>query len=781
MKRILLMVAATLSVAAVILTASPGPAIAGEARGDEVGFFDAATGLWSFPGEEPFYFGNPGDKPMSCDWDGDGLATVGQYRDTTGFLYLRNTNNTGVADVSIFYGIPGDMPVCGDWDGNGSESIGIYRRSDNKFYLRNSNTQGVANEVYSIGLWDGGVPFAGDFDGDGVDTVGVMDPATGYFQFGNPGGGFDREGYFGTGDDQLVFGDWDGNGTDDFGVYRPASSSFLLSTFGGSADVVLYAPGDGRQPISGDWVLNNGLTGFGGELPIEPKPAPKPVEQPAVAAPSPSLIPSPAPSPLPAPSPSPAPAPAPDGGTAPATSQAPGGPLLPDGAQVVPVPSGAVDVWPGDNLQSMVDSQGEGASFHIRAGYHYGVNVTPKRGQTFVGESGAVLRGSKQLTNWQWDGSRWYVDGQTQSNGWHGECESTHGRCGHPEELFFNGERLFHANSVGDVGWASWHFDYGSNRIYVGRDPAGQEVETSVEDWAFHGSADDVTISGLIIERYANRAQHGAIDTRDNNSYRSGGRWLIQANEVRNNHGVGISGTDGTRAVGNYIHNQGQLGIAGYGHDVVFDGNEVAYNNQAGFYIKWEAGGSKFKETYNLRLSNNYVHDNIGKGLWLDIWNYGAIYEGNTITNNTYMGIYHEVSYDAIIRNNYVAGNGFDHSNWLWGGGIVVANSPNVEIYGNTVIDNADGISVIHQSRIGQDVVDGWLKESHNVYVHDNHIELIGEGQTGYVQDVGDKSKYTNKGNWFENNTVIMKGRQDGFKWDDRNLDWDGWRGYGLS
>ncbi|MBT8249270.1 MAG: hypothetical protein KJN81_03325, partial [Acidimicrobiia bacterium] len=142
------------------------------------GFFDASTGRWRFDDGKDFYFGNPGDSPMLCDWDGDGVDTVGLYRRHSGFLYLRNTNTQGVADREIFFGVPEDAPICGDWDGDGVDTVGVFRPSQGRFYLRNSNTQGFADLSFTVSNATG-VPVAGDFDGNGTDTVGLWNPATG--------------------------------------------------------------------------------------------------------------------------------------------------------------------------------------------------------------------------------------------------------------------------------------------------------------------------------------------------------------------------------------------------------------------------------------------------------------------------------------------------------------------------------------------------------------------------------------------------------------------------
>jgi len=77
--------------------------------------------------------------------------------------------------------------------------------------------------------------------------------------------------------------------------------------------------------------------------------------------------------------------------------------------------------------------------------------------------------------------------------------------------------------------------------------------------------------------------------------------------------------------IGNYIHHNSQIGIdsnnisTSTGKNIVVDFNEIAYNDyRRDFDPGWEAGGTKFWATSNLKVTNNYVHDNIGAGLWSD-------------------------------------------------------------------------------------------------------------------------------------------------------------------
>ena len=64
------------------------------------------------PADTIFGFGIAGDQAFAGDFDGDGIATIGVYRD--GVAYLRNSNTTGFADLAFGYGVPGDIAFAGD-------------------------------------------------------------------------------------------------------------------------------------------------------------------------------------------------------------------------------------------------------------------------------------------------------------------------------------------------------------------------------------------------------------------------------------------------------------------------------------------------------------------------------------------------------------------------------------------------------------------------------------------------------------------------------------------
>jgi hypothetical protein len=110
-----------------------------------------------------FVFGNPGDKPVVGDWNGDGVDEVGLHRESTGFFYWRNTLDTGIASGQIYFGDPGDRFLAGDWGiVDGVDTPAVFRPGDTAFYFRHTLTQGVADRQFDFGRssW---LPVAGAF------------------------------------------------------------------------------------------------------------------------------------------------------------------------------------------------------------------------------------------------------------------------------------------------------------------------------------------------------------------------------------------------------------------------------------------------------------------------------------------------------------------------------------------------------------------------------------------------------------------------------------------
>ena len=203
------------------------------------------------------------------------------------------------------------------------------------------------------------------------------------------------------------------------------------------------------------------------------------------------------------------------------------------------------------------------------------------------------------------------------------------------------------------------------------------------------------------------------------------------------------------------MHHNGQLGVGGIGSNVLVSGNEIAYNHTAGYLEEWEAGGTKFLLTKNLVFRDNWVHHNSGREVWTDIDNVDVLIANNLVEWNTRGGIVHEISYEAIIRDNVSRYNGLGFDVWVWGAQILIQNSSDVLVFGNDVTVSSaagNGIAIVNQSR-GNGPRGPY--RSDRVTVTDNTIRHLGlRGRNGAPNgcnqlNIFDQNVYEAPANWF--------------------------------
>jgi parallel beta-helix repeat protein len=432
---------------------------------------------------------------------------------------------------------------------------------------------------------------------------------------------------------------------------------------------------------------------------------------------------------------------------------------------------GPVTLEPGQDLQGIAASSPEGTRFYFRPGVYREQIIYPRNRQEFIGQGGVILNGAMELKNWRKQDRFWVAEGLPPPLGSHGNCKKERELCAFPEDLFVDNQVYERVGSLDRLGPKTWLYEDG--RAYLADDPTGRLVELGVTPLAFGGTASGVVLRDLIVEKYASKAQRGAIDLRDARG------WVLANVTARQNHGVALYVGSGTQVQGGSYSNNGQLGMGGGGEGATIDGAEIAFNNYAGFRQGWEAGGTKFSRAKDLVVRDTCVHHNEGPGLWTDIDNINVLYEGNTVFSNANDGIKHEISYDAIIRNNVAAGNGQEHDEWIWGAQIMVQNSRNVEVYNNTVevpSTFGNGISVVHQDR--GDENDGkygpW--DAVNNYVHDNTVIYLSDrGQSGVARDADEDWFWQKSNNRFDGNTYVVPDLAiEHWEFNDRSKMWDG-------
>lgn len=432
----------------------------------------------------------------------------------------------------------------------------------------------------------------------------------------------------------------------------------------------------------------------------------------------------------------------------------------------------AVRVHPGDDLPAAIRDAGRGGLVCFAAGtYRLRRALTPLAGQSLVGH-GAVLTGSRVLHGFRRVADGWVVGGQRQQGERNGECE--HGRaCTYPDDVIRDGVPLHRVLSAGALRPGAYYFDYRRDEITVSDDPDGHVVEAMVASCAITSrpgpAGRGVTVRGFVVEHVASRAQHGAIEA-------DAPDWLIAGNTVQVNHGAGITSAGHVQIIGNTVLRNGQLGIGGTGAVTLVAHNEIAGNNTGGFDPGWEAGGAKWAVTDGLVVRDNRVHDNDGPGLWTDIDAQHTTYLDNVVRDNSRAGIFHEISADAVIRGNVVTGNGYGFGTWLWGSGILLAGSHDVDVSANLLRGNAEGIGLIQQRR-GRSSVDGKPRRLHDISIHDN-VTWMASGASGAVEDDGYTRLFTDPTiTW--SGDVWHQAHGTPFAWDDHDLTLSEWRALG--
>lgn len=402
-----------------------------------------------------------------------------------------------------------------------------------------------------------------------------------------------------------------------------------------------------------------------------------------------------------------------------AYAQATYGPRVPVGPdRAITCPAVSVRINPGANVQNVVNANPAGTSYCFAAGTYLRQSVIPKTGDTYTGSIGTIF------------------DGQGQTD---------------------------HA-------------------FYGGPGSGG-------------GAASDVTVQNFVITNYRNGGlctnadhsgcQRAAIDNRGyTGATKAGPNWIIRNNEIKNSNSTGVSANVGTKVIANYIHNNGQNGyLCGHqnlnneGPGIVLSDNIIANNNPDNkIDWGWEAGGGKCWRTVDLQVIHNEAYGNFGPGLWTDTENKGTVYDGNYVHDNVVHGIFHEVSWDAVISNNRIWNNSnVGKTTCGWGGcsAVRISNSggagdKTLEIFGNDIKVGPNGAGITYSRQNRPDCA---ACETRNVHSHNNTIDATNwtgsDGvPAGAVQDISNNAIFTSNNNTFDYDTYVgLTGKPNPFWW----------------
>jgi hypothetical protein len=228
-----------------------------------------------------------------------------------------------------------------------------------------------------------------------------------------------------------------------------------------------------------------------------------------------------------------------------------------------------------------------------------------------------------------------------------------------------------------------------------------------LNQYAFTQQARNVTIRYLTIQNFGAPGDNGGQAV-----INSGGGvgWRIDHVTVRSNAGAGVMLGSGNILAHSCLQDNGQYGFQAGGSHITVDHNEMAGNNTD----NWEArqqgcgctGGAKFWDSDGVTITDNYIHDNLGPGLWADTNNRAFDVEHNYFARNQGEGFIYEISYNlrlannTFVRNALAAGpktDGFpDPAVYISESGadnrVAGPYGDTLAITGNTFIDNWSGV-----------------------------------------------------------------------------------------
>ena len=110
--------------------------------------------------------------PVTGDWNGNGIRSIGTFRDGVWELDVNGDGKFDHLDKSVRFGRAGDVPVVGDFNGDGIEEIAIYRNGTWIIDSNGNRELDITDRTFELGGAND-KPVAGDWDGDGTDEPAI--------------------------------------------------------------------------------------------------------------------------------------------------------------------------------------------------------------------------------------------------------------------------------------------------------------------------------------------------------------------------------------------------------------------------------------------------------------------------------------------------------------------------------------------------------------------------------------------------------------------------------
>lgn len=320
-------------------------------------------------------------------------------------------------------------------------------------------------------------------------------------------------------------------------------------------------------------------------------------------------------------------------------------------------PDDVVVIGPGSNAQGIIDSHPAGTTFLFASGVHSAQTIKPRNGDTFIGESGAVLDGKNGveyafrsgassvtirdlvIENYSNAPQTGAID--SIGSGWkiiNNEIRYNRGGgISFGNNYQVKGNYVHHNHQIGIVG-------QGDNALIAGNEIAYNNYQNEYDpDWEAGGTKFVKTVNLVVRDNHVHN-NHGNGLWTDFDNYNT----VYENNVVENNQVNGIFHEISYDAVirNNTVRNNGkrQIRVTSSPNVEIHNNVVVAGGGSSGIYGADSDRGSGARGTFEIR--NLWVHhnkittnsgytglrDNKGTGA---VWNNNNRFDHNTYTANT--------------------------------------------------------------------------------------------------------------------------------------------------
>lgn len=386
---------------------------------------------------------------------------------------------------------------------------------------------------------------------------------------------------------------------------------------------------------------------------------------------------------------------------------------LPVGQASYPVPSGALvvapngsDSNPGSTSQPLatvaeaISRSPVGGTVVLRGGtYHQRFTIRkPVTIQNYPNEA-VWFDGSQRVSGFVSDNGTWRKDGWTvqfdnsasftRGSNAGGFVNPEYPMAAHPDQVWIDGVAQQQVASRSAVEPGTFYVDYSSQRLYLGSDPAGQEVRASTLGRAIEIRAEDVQLRGFGVRRYAPSLPDMGTITVERPNATVENLHLIDTSTT----GISILAADVTATRLTVLRN-GILGIHANHSDGLRMKNVVSNdNNTERFNQAPSSGGMKVTRARDVTIEQSTLSNNLGPGFWFDESVKTGSISRSVLADNAGHGISLELSDNMTVAGNVIRDNGRF--------GLKINNTSDVEVWNNTIVRNNRPVNIVQDTRRG--------------------------------------------------------------------------------